>query len=415
MQENIAISTVYGRRRRANNMQAVKIKDNVFWVGAIDWNIRDFHGYSTNRGTTYNAYLILDEKVVLIDTVKKEFYPQMLARIKSILPSAKIDVLISNHSELDHSGSVPEALRDLRPQHFYASQKGVENLKAHLGSELPVSLIPDGGEIKSGAFTLQFFESRMLHWPDSMVCLLKEENIFFCNDIFGMHYASGERFDDQVPQEILAYEAKKYYANIILPYTNVVKVFLARIKKLGINPAMICPDHGPLWRSNSQKILALYEQFSSQKNLAKALVVYDTMWGSTAKMADSISDGLISQGIEVKQYCMHFSHRSDIATELLDSAALIIGSPVLNQEIYPSLADVFTYLKGLRKQGLLGAAFGSCGWSDMPLNNLEQILLSMQAKIIAPTLKARFVPTEEKLLECFNTGVLIAEKIKESV
>lgn len=414
MQENIAISTACGRRNPVNNMQAVKIKENVFWVGAIDWNIRDFHGYSTNKGTTYNAYLVLDEKITLIDTVKKEFYPQMLSRIKSVLPSGKIDILISNHSEMDHSGALWEALRDLRPDHIYASQMGVQNLKAHLGEELPVGLIPDGGSLNTGRYNFNFLESRMLHWPDSMVCLLKEENLLFCNDIFGMHYASCERFDDEVSFKVLSHEAKKYYANIILPYGRMVQGFLAKIKKAGIKPSMICPDHGPIWRTNPQKIIEMYEDFSSNKSAQKALVVYDTMWGSTAKMADNITDGINSAGIEVKQFSLHAAHRSDIATELLDSAGLILGTPVLNQEIFPTLADLTTYLKGLRKEGLSGAAFGSYGWSDMAINNLEKILVSMQVKICAPILKIRFVPTEENLRECYLWGADIGKKLKET-
>ena len=395
-------------------MQAIKLTDKVYWVGAIDWNVRDFHGYSTNKGTTYNAFLILDKQIVLIDTVKKEFYPEMLSRIKSIIEPSKIDIIISNHAEFDHSGALKMAVADMKPQHIYASTMGAANLKAHLGNDLPVEALANNSSLNIGDDSLTFIESRMLHWPDSMVCLLKNENILFCNDIFGMHYASSKRFDDEVCETEWFYEAKKYYANIILPYSKIVVAFLAQVKRLGINPSVICPDHGPIWRKDISKIINLYAGFAAQKNKNKALVIYDTMWGSTEKMAAAVSDGIISTGVEVKQMSLHSTHRSDAAAELLDSAALVIGSPVLNQEIYPSLGDLLTYFKGLKKQNLVGAVFGSYGWSEGALNGLETFLKeSLNVEIVCPAVKSRFVPTEEKLKECFELGRNIGLKILE--
>ncbi len=395
-------------------MHAIKVTDKIYWVGAIDWNVRDFHGYSTNKGTTYNAFLILDKKIALIDTVKKEFYPEMLSRIKSVIDPQKIDLIISNHAELDHSGSLKAAIADIKPEHVYASTLGAANLKAHLGEDLPVEIIPNGGSLDLGEDSLTFIESRMLHWPDSMICLLKKANILFCNDIFGMHYASSYRFDDEVAERDWLYEAKKYYANIILPYSKIVTAFLGQVTKLGIKPSVICPDHGPIWRKDPERIVNLYAEFAAQKNRNKVIVIYDTMWGSTEKMACAVTDGLISAGVEVKQMSLHATHRSDAATELLDAAGLILGTPVLNQEIYPSLGDLITYFKGLKKQNLIGAAFGSYGWSDGAITGLETIMKEkLGVEIAAPCVKSRFVPTEEKLKECFELGRTVGLKILE--
>lgn len=394
-------------------MQAIKVTDKVYWVGAIDWNIRDFHGYSTNQGTTYNAFLIIDKKVTLIDTVKKEFYEEMVARIKSIIDPKQIDIIISNHAEMDHSGSLTRAIADFEPEHVYASALGAQNLKAHFGEDLKVEVVANNSTLELGEDSLTFVEARMLHWPDSMISLLNKENILFCNDIFGMHYASSQRFDDEVNEADWIYEAKKYYANIILPYSKVVTAFLKHVTDMKISPKIICPDHGPIWRSNPGKIIGMYADFAAQKNKNKVLVIYDTMWGSTGKMASAVTDGLVKAGIEVKQMSLHAEHRSDVATELIDAAGLILGTPVLNQEIFPSLADLTTYVRGLKKENLLGAVFGSYGWSDGAINNLETILKDMKAEIVAPAVKSHFVPTEAKLKECFDMGFAVGQKILE--
>lgn len=394
-------------------MQAIKVTDKIYWVGAIDWNIRDFHGYSTNQGTTYNAFLILDKQVVLIDTVKEMFYDEMLARIKSVIDPQKIDIIISNHAEMDHSGALRRAIEDFKPSRVLASALGVENLKAQLGQDLTVEAVANGSTLEIGEDSLTFLESRMLHWPDSMVTLLNKENILFCNDIFGMHYASTERFESQTLREDWIYEFRKYYANIILPYSKIVSAFLKTVEQKGIKPRMICPDHGVIWQESIGDIIQMYHDFAENKSKKKVVVVYDTMWGSTAKMAAAVTDGLVSQGIEVKQFSMHTEHRSDVMTELMDSSGLIMGTPVMNQEIFPSLGDVTTYMRGLKKEGLVGAVFGSYGWSEGTISKLEEIMKSMKVDLVAPTVKAKFVPTEEKLKECFDLGAAVGKKVLE--
>ncbi len=396
-------------------MQAIQISEKVYWVGAIDWNIRDFHGYSTHRGTTYNAYLVLGDKPVLIDTVKKEFYEEMMARIRSVIDPATIHIIVSLHSEMDHSGALPRAVAEIKPEEVYVSPMGMKHITAQFHRDLKLKTVKNGDEISIGNDTLTFIEARMLHWPDSMVTYLEKERILFSNDIFGMHYATSQLFDDENEERIWKYEAEKYYANIILPYSDIVTRFLGQIKQMGLSPNIIAPDHGFIWRKDPTKIVELYGKWAAQRPTRKAVVVYDTMWGSTAKMATAIADGIREGGVTVKVMCMHGCDRSAVATELLDAGALVVGSPVLNSQFFPSMADVLCYLKGLRKKHLIGAAFGSYGWNGAPLDGLSKTLEEMGVEIISPVLKTSFVPEESVLSSCRELGVTISKTLAEKV
>lgn len=396
-------------------MQAVQISEKVYWVGAIDWNIRDFHGYSTKRGTTYNAYLIMSEKPTLIDTVKKEFYGEMMERIQSVIDPKKIKIIISNHSEMDHSGALPQAVAAIEPEEVYVSDMGFKDITAQFHQDLKLKTVKTGDRIDVGGDTVSFVEARMLHWPDSMFSYLEKENVLFTNDVFGMHYATGKLFDDENEERLWLYEAEKYYANIVLPYSDIVLRFLAQVQKMGLAPKMIAPDHGFIWRKDPSKIINLYAKWAAQAPNNKAVVVYDTMWGSTEKMATYITDGLRAGGTVVKQLSMHSNHRSDVVTELLDASALIIGSPVLNSQIFPSMADVLCYLKGLRKKGLVGAAFGSYGWNGAPVDELTKMLESMNVEVVAPAVKSPFVPDDNIKKQCRDLGLLVSQKIAEKL
>lgn len=396
-------------------MQAVKITDKVYWVGAIDWNIRDFHGYSTKRGTTYNAFLVLTEKPTLIDTVKKEFYPEMMSRIKSIIDPKKIEIIISNHSEMDHSGALPQAVADIQPKEIYCSDMGLKDLTAQLYPTFEMKTVKTGDKIDVGGDTISFVEARMLHWPDSMFSYLEKENVLFTNDVFGMHYATSKLFDDENEERLWLYEAEKYYANIVLPYSDIVLRFLDSVTKMGLSPKIIAPDHGFIWRKDLSKIIDLYAKWAAQAPKNKAIVVYDTMWGSTEKMAASITEGLRLGGTEVKQLSMHACHRSDVATELLDSSGLIIGSPVLNSGIFPAMADVLCYLKGLKKKYLVGGAFGSYGWNPAPVNQLETYLKEMNVEMAASVVSSKFVPDEATLQKCKELGLAVSQKIAQKL
>ena len=396
-------------------MQAIKISEKVYWVGAIDWNIRDFHGYSTKRGTTYNAYLILSDKPTLIDTVKKEFYGEMMARIQSVIDPKKIQIIISNHSEMDHSGALPQTVNFMNPQEVYVSTMGMKHVTEQFHCDLKLKTVKTGDKIDIGGDTISFVEARMLHWPDSMLSYLEQENILFTNDVFGMHYATSKLFDDENDERLWLTEAEKYYANIVLPYSDIVTRFLGQVKQMGLAPKMIAPDHGFIWRKDPAKIINLYAKWAAQVPTNKAVIVYDTMWGSTEQMARTIADGLREGGTRVKQMSLHACHRSDIMTELLDAGALLLGSPVLNSQIFPSVADQICYLKGLRKKNLIGAAFGSYGWNGGPIDTLTKQLEGMGVQVVSPAVKTPFVPDETARKACRDLGLVVSKMLAEKV
>ena len=396
-------------------MRAIQISPNVYWVGAIDWNLRDFHGYATHRGTTYNAYLVLSEKPTLIDTVKKEFYDEMMERIKSVIDPKQIQIIISNHSELDHAGALEQTVAVTQPDEVYVSPMGQKNLMGHFHEDLKFKVVKTGDKIDIGGDSISFVEARMLHWPDSMFSYLEKENILFSNDVFGMHLATSRLFDDENDENIWLPEAEKYYANIVLPYSDIVLRFLDQVKKMNLSPKMIAPDHGFIWRKDPTRIVELYAKWAAQKPQNKAVIVYDTMWGSSEKMALQIADGLQANGTTVRMISMHHNDRSEVALALLHSAALIVGTPVLNSQIFPSMADVLCYLKGLKKKNLIGAAFGSYGWNGAPIDSLTKTLEEMGVEVVSPALKTSFVPDEETLAKCRELGELISQKIKEKL
>lgn len=393
-------------------MNAIKLTDNVFWVGAIDWAIRDFHGYATDQGTTYNAYLILDKKITLIDTVKKPFKQELINRISSIVDPKKIDYIISNHAEMDHSGCLPEMIELIKPEKVFASTAGVKALEGHFHAGLDIIPVKTGDEICIGNFNLSFIETKMLHWPDSMFTYLKEKAILFSQDGFGMHLATKKIFDDEIPEYLLESEAGKYFANILMPYSDKVLDLLEQVTAMKLPIKLIATDHGPIWRSRIPMILKLYKKWAEHKPGPKAIVVFDTMWESTTKMATAIAEGISDAGIDIKVMPMASNHRSDIATEILNASALIVGSSTLNNNIFPTMADVLTYLKGLRPSNLIGASFGSYGWSGEAVKQLNEYLSAMQIVLVNDGLRIKHVPTQDDLNQCYDFGKEIAEKLK---
>ncbi len=395
--------------------QAVKISNNVYWVGAVDWNIRDFHGYQTKRGSTYNAYLILAEQATLIDTVKGPFKDEMLARIRSILDPREIDVIVSNHAEMDHTGCLAEVIRELEPKAVYASAMGVKVLNEMYS--LPQEIIPvkDEDSLSLGNMNLTFIETTMLHWPDSMFTYLEDDQLLFSQDAFGMHYASSERFDGDVPTQILEYEAATYYANILMPYSPLVTKLIKKVTSLGLAIKVIAPDHGPIWRKNPQWIVEKYAAWALRKPAAKAVIVCGSMWHSTEKMGRAIAEGLACRGVDVRFMDADAVHRSDVMYELLDAAAVVVGSATLNNNMLPRIADILTYMKGLKPGNLMGFTFGSYGWSGEAAGQVDALLKEMGVEIIAEPLKNKNVPGEALLAECFERGQELGGRILERV
>jgi len=394
-------------------MKTIALANNVYWVGAVDWITRDFHGYSTERGTTYNAFLIIDEKITLIDTVKKPYKSELMHRIHNIIDPKKIDYLVVNHVEMDHSGSLPEVIEAINPEKVICSKMGHKALLQHFHrSDWPYHVVTPGEELSLGKRTLNFLETRMLHWPDSMFTYLKEDQILFTSDAFGEHLATSERFDDEVNQDVLMHEATKYYANILTLYSPQVKKLLAKVQEMQLPIKMLAPDHGVIWRSNPGKIIDAYSRWCNHQGNGKALVIYDTMWESTRKMAKAVAEGLHEQGVEYKLLDLQVNHRSDVMTDVLEASALVLGSPTLNNGMLPRMADFLMYMRGLRPTNKVGAAFGSYGWSGEAVKMMNEILKDMNIILCHEGVKVQYVPEHGKLSECVELGRTVGKSMQ---
>lgn len=392
-------------------MKPIEIAKDIFQVGAVDWNIRDFHGYSTERGSTYNAYLIMDEKITLIDTVKKGFEEELMANISDVVDPKKIDYMISNHTEMDHSGSLPRVMHRIgEDKPLYCSQMGFKDLSLHFPRKWNYRPVKNGETLSIGKRTLTFMETRMLHWPDSMFTYANEDRILFSSDAFGQHYAGPERFDDEIGDGIMPH-ARKYFANILLLYAPLILKLVDKVKESGLALDMLCPDHGIIWRQNPSKIIDAYVEWSTQAPKRKAVVVYDTMWHSTETMAETIARALSQEGVYAKPFHLRSCHRSDVITEVLDAGAVIVGSPTLNNGLFPTVSDFLTYMKGLKPKNKIGAAFGSYGWSGEAVKGIATELEAMNFKVIDSGLKIQYVPTAEGLAACRELARKIAAEL----
>ncbi|MBU1741636.1 MAG: flavodoxin domain-containing protein, partial [Proteobacteria bacterium] len=353
-------------------MGPVELMDDIYWVGAIDWNIRDFHGYSTERGSTYNAYLVKDDRVTLFDTVKKGFVGDLWHHLHGVIEPEKIDYLVVNHVEMDHSDSLPEVVERIKPKKIFCSKMAAQALDQHFHPQgWPLEIVGTGDSISLGRRTVTFLETRMVHWPDSMFSYLPDQKLLISSDGFGQHWATSERFDDQVDTGRLMRQAAKYYANILLLYSPLIRKILKNVAEMNLAIDMIAPDHGLIWRKDPGSIISAYDSWSRQKTKPKALVIYDTMWHSTETMAKAIAGGIVEQGVSVKLMNLAVNNRSDVMTEVLDAQALVFGSATLNNQMLPRVADVLTYIKGLKPAGRIGAAFGSYGWSGEAVKHIE--------------------------------------------
>ncbi|MCL0077462.1 FprA family A-type flavoprotein [Peptococcaceae bacterium] len=386
-------------------MQPVKLKDDIYWVGGIDWAVRNFHGYLTQRGSTYNAYLIVDEKITLIDTVKYYLCDEMLERISKIVDPSKIDYVVSNHVEMDHSGSLPQVMEIAKNATLITSTKGMPGLRAHYHKDWNFKVVKSGESIKIGKRTLTFVHVPMAHWPDSMVTYLPEDKILFSNDALGQHLASTERFDDEYSMGIIMHEAKKYYANILMLYDKPVSAALKAISGLEID--IVAPSHGIIWRSHIKDIVSAYQKWSANETENKAVIIYDSMWGSTAKVAKAIQTAFENKGIKTKIMCLTKNHISDVIVDVLDAKYICVGSPTLNNNMMPTVASFLTYMKGLVPKNRIGLAFGSFGWSGQSVGQVKEMLKDTKMELMEQ-IKAQYVPDENTLKE-------ITEKVESQL
>ncbi len=388
----------------------VEIASGVYWVGAIDWNIRFCGSYNTPRGTTYNAYLIVDEKIALVDTVKYGFEEEMLARIKEVVEPAEIDYVISNHAEIDHSGAMPKLMQLAPNATVIATKAGKDALLKHYGEKWNFREVSTGDELSLGKKTLRFIEAKMLHWPDSMFTYLKEDKILLSSDAFGQHIATFHRFEDEVGQTAME-EATKYFAVIVSVYSPLVQKKIKEIEEMGIDIKMIAPAHGVIW-GQPEKIIQAYKRWSIGEAGSRATVVFDTMWRSTEKMAQEITRGIADEGVEVRLFNLRTSDWSEIIKEIIESRLIVVGSPTLNMGMYPTVGGFLTFLKGIRPLNKKAAAFGSYGWEKGAVRTMNEELKKIGFELFEPGLEIRYVPNEEEVKQCYEFGKKIAEKIR---
>lgn len=379
-------------------LNAIEISPKVWWVGGIDWNERLFHGYTTERGITYNAYLIMDEKVTLIDTCKATFSDELVQRISQVVDPAKIDVVITNHVEMDHSGSLPVIHRLAPNATIYASAgAGVNEVRAHFGIE--ATPVKSGDTLCIGERTLTFVTTPMVHWPDNMVTYSDVDQILFSNDAFGQHFATTKRFDDENDLCEIFKQAKKYYANIVWPYGMQAHKALEAVK--GLDLKMIAPSHGCIWRSHIDEILEKYEAWTTYQTEEKAVVVFDSMWHSTESMAREICDAFIAEGVSAQLVDVKTTHISDIMLYMCDAKYVAVGSPTLNSNMLPTIASFLTYMRGLspKNEQRIGLAFGSYGWAPLGPKQVYAELENAKFQLPVPVVAQQWIPSEENLAE----------------
>lgn len=394
----------------------LELAKGIYWVGVVDWNLRDFHGYETPKGGSYNAYLIVDEKIALIDTVKAPFAGEMLNRIEQIVDPSKIDYVISNHVEMDHSSSISTIMKVAPKAKLFTSSKGQTGLSEYYKEEgfddWDLNTVKTGDELSLGKRTLMFIEATMLHWPDSMQTYVKEDKILLSNDAFGQHVATSKRFDDEVDD--VMDDAEIYYANILLPFSSQVLKYIEKLKELNVEPEMIAPGHGIIWRKDVARVIEEYGRWARGEATPKVIVIYDTMWGSTEKMAMEIIEGARSAGVEVRLRHLRKNDWSLTMKELMDASVVAIGSPTMNNGMFFTVAGFLAYMKGLRPKGKKFFLFGSYGWGGGAVKGMEKELESGRFELAMESMQIKFRPFEDDKKACREIGYKLAEIAKEN-
>lgn len=351
----------------------------------------------------------MDEKIVLVDTVKHYLFDEMLARISEIVDPSKIDYIVANHVEMDHSGSLSKIKEYAKNATIITSPHGEKGLKRHYKEDWDFQVVKSGESIKIGKRTLTFVHVPMVHWPDNMVTYITEDKLLLPNDGFGQHIASCERFDDQIGWEILKEEAMKYYGNIVMPYGDQVNKALEALGGLEID--MIAPSHGIIWRSMIPKILEEYKKWANYQTEKKALIIYDTMWGTTEKMAYKLREGLLEKGVSVTMRNLKTCHISDIITNVNDTKMILLGSPTINNGMLPSMGGFLTYIKGLRPRNRIGFAFGSYGWGGQAVGQIEEVMNDLKWELPLEGFKIKYIPDDEELEHVKDLGKKLGENL----
>jgi len=392
---------------------SLKIKNNVYWVGKIDWELRKFHGneYSTNRGSTYNSYLIKEEKIALIDTVWKPFSKEFVKNLSKEVDLNKIDYVIANHAESDHSGGLPELMEIIPDKPIYCTKNGKKSIKGHYHKDWNFQEVKTGDTLDLGNDKqLIFVEMRMLHWPDSMATYLTKDNILFSNDAFGQHYASEYMYNDLVDQNELFTECIKYYANILTPFSTLVDKKIKEVLELKIPIDIIATSHGVIWRDNPTQIVEKYLEWANAYQENQITILYDTMWNGTKRMSEAIAKGIleINKEVNLKLFNIAKTDKNDIITEIFKSKIILVGSPTIGGGILSSVAEIMEMIKGMRFKNKKAAAFGCYGWSGEATKLITDKLEKSGFSIINDGIRALWNPDQESINKCVEFGKEIA-------
>jgi len=393
-----------------------KITDAVTWVGKRDWELRHFHGqeYSTHKGSTYNSYLVRDEKTALVETVWAPFAGEFIEQLQAEVALDSIDYVIANHAESDHSGGLPELLRRIPDVPVYCTANGVKSLKGHYHQDWNFQVVKTGQRLSLGKRELIFIEAPMLHWPDTMFCYLTGEDILFSNDAFGHHLASEGMFNDLVDPCALMEECIKYYANILTPFSALVKRKIEEFAGLGLPLKLICPSHGTIWRDNPMQIVTKYLEWAGNYQEHQATIVYDTMWNGTRRMAEAIAEGLneADPTLVVKLFNAARGDKNDIVTEVFRSKALLVGSPTINRGYLSSLGGFLELVRGLGFKNKKAAAFGAYGWSGESVKLLTAQLKECGFEVASEGIRAMWNPDGDALEQCRAFGRDFGQELK---
>jgi len=399
-------------------MRAAEIKPNIYWVGAIDWAVRDFHGYITPNGTSYNNYLILDKHVTLFDTVKHDFCDYSLENIRSVVDPAKIENIVINHIENDHMSSIDRVMALAPNALIHITARGKKGLDRFFDtSSWKFRIVKTGDVLSTGSKTVTFLETPMLHWPDSMMSYVREDKLLISQDAFGQHLASSSRFDDdycdQYSMTALEHAVRDYYANILMPFGALIKNKIAEVQKLGLEISMIAPDHGIIWRKDPAKILNMYLDMANDKADLRVVIVYDTMWHSTEHMTIPLMEGIRAAGVDADVIKLRATPMSKAIKRIWESRAMLVGTPTLNNIMFPSVAEFLTHLRGLRPKNRLVGAFGSFGWGGGAVKEAYAEFKRMGLEAVEPGVEVLYRPSAEDEKACFEFGKQFAEKTIE--
>lgn len=399
-------------------MTSVEIRPGIYWVGVVDWAVRDFHGYITPSGSSYNNYLIIDDQITLLDTVKHDFAEVGIANIRNLVNPSDIKNIIVNHIENDHMSALDRVMELVPDATIYVTERGKKGMSRFFDiSKWNIKTVKNGDELSIGKYTLQFIETPMLHWPDSMMTYVKEAKVLISQDAFGQHLGTSARFDDEFIECASYAELEDavidYYANILMPFGALIKSKISQLQKLGLPIEVIAPDHGIIWRGDPGRVLEMYMNMAQGKADLRVSIIYDTMWHSTEMMTTPIMQGIVDEGVDCKVIKLRATPMSVAIKEFWKSRGCLVGSPTLNNEVFPSVAEFMTHLRGLRPKDRIAGAYGSYGWGGGAVKWLYGEFKSMKLEIVEPGMEVEYRPSAEDSAKCYEFGRDFARKVKE--